>query len=664
GPGVGRRCRARATGAAEPQYIGSGGLFGLAVDGDVAWIEDDMFGVLAAYDLTDPTQPTEIARLMLPPVEGLAFGRKLIAEQGLAIVSRGEAGGVLVDISTPEAPAIVATLPAESDNARFALDRDVGLAWSIEQGSEGSLLCQYGIADPSDPQALGCQELEGISARTIVPHDGEVLLGGDSLSRWHPGGATVFARWVLEGQTVSITQDMAWHGATQRLAMGRGLVGATVYDLPGVDPPSAPTFVVGGLKADHVLVDAQRIVVAEAADLWSIPLDTVTSSSPQPATPTGALFTWDIHVDGPWAWLALNGALGVMDIASQQEPTVVATAPAEGIATGVHVADQVAWLASDQVYTFDVSSPMEPVLLGSYATFNSTDVRVQGDRAFVLAKEEGVLVLDAQTPEAPPLLERLPLQGRWPIDIALTEDLLIVSHGGSVSLFDISDPNATEQLAVIDAFLDPMLAQGLALDAERNLLYVADGSDDEPALRTYDLTSPEQPVLISHVPSPWPLTHVLRLGANGLIYGLSSSGVAIFEHVEGGRLAPRGFQSTAFESLGEALGLSVDADGSAWAAVKYAGVSQVRILEGTWDEDYVQVAPGQVLTWTARGWTPGYGLSCASTAGACEVILGPEGQEATVRWTAPPDPGDHEVGLVVGNLDDYQIVARDQVFVR
>ncbi|MEO1267674.1 MAG: hypothetical protein AAFX99_06225, partial [Myxococcota bacterium] len=126
----------------------------------------------------------------------------------------------------------------------------------------------------------------------------------------------------------------------------------------------------------------------------------------------------------------------------------------------------------------------------------------------------------------------------------------------------------------------------------------------------------------------------------------------------------RGFQSTAFESLGEALGLSVDADGSAWAAVKYAGVSQVRILEGTWDEDYVQVAPGQVLTWTARGWTPGYGLSCASTAGACEVILGPEGQEATVRWTAPPDPGDHEVGLVVGNLDDYQIVARDQVFVR
>lgn len=136
-----------------------------------------------------PPQPTGARRLVrIAELELGASAQAIVSANGIAYVGCGEAGVVIVDVSEPRAPEILARLDsvradalAYSEDRLFALARPAGL----EVGNK-SALTPIDVVDPRAPIALDSRPIDraccvaAAAARAVVGAGTALHIGADS----------------------------------------------------------------------------------------------------------------------------------------------------------------------------------------------------------------------------------------------------------------------------------------------------------------------------------------------------------------------------------------------------------------------------------------------------------------------------------------------------
>ena len=113
-----------------------------------------------------------------------------------------------------------------------------------------------------------------------------------------------------------------------------------------------------------------------------------------------------------------------------------------------HIVDQYAYFAGAQrgMYIFDMES--RTLLSELNMTGDALDIRVKGDYAYIVAKQEGLLIADISDKSNPVWLEENSLSTvGWAQAIDLESDYLVVGSGsGGVYLYDIGQDPARPRL--------------------------------------------------------------------------------------------------------------------------------------------------------------------------------------------------------------------------
>jgi len=91
-----------------------------------------------------------------------------------------------------------------------------------------------------------------------------------------------------------------------------------------------------------------------------------------------------------------NSGLQIVDIAEPQRPRLVGSYDTPGLAHGVAVAGDYAYLASGDLYIINIANPKAPYLAGDYHTpGGAISVAVAGNHCYV-ADDQGFLILQVE----------------------------------------------------------------------------------------------------------------------------------------------------------------------------------------------------------------------------------------------------------------------------
>jgi hypothetical protein len=111
----------------------------------------------------------------------------------------------------------------------------------------------------------------------------------------------------------------------------------------------------------------------------------------------------DVYVEGSYAYVADLG-LRIIDISNPSRPKQVAFHPTPGVAYGVHVTGEKAFIADDWcgVCVLDVSNVQKPHEISHLVTSGyAWDIQVSGSLAFVAAYDGGLRIVDVSDPAKP-----------------------------------------------------------------------------------------------------------------------------------------------------------------------------------------------------------------------------------------------------------------------
>ena len=201
---------------------------------------------------------------------------------------------------------------------------------------------------------------------------------------------------------VALTDDFAYV-----LQIGQGLQIMDVTDPAAAELrgnvmfPGASGYWGVAVAGNHALVVASDMGLG-VADI----------TDPDAPAVVGSLYlssnVWDVALLGDLA-IVTGGFpdFQVIDWSDPTAPTLVGSLETPGRATMVAVADGVVYIADESaLLAVDVSTPSDPVIVGSLPAINgdASRVVVDDDRAYVFGHYSGLMVVDVSNPAAPSLM--------------------------------------------------------------------------------------------------------------------------------------------------------------------------------------------------------------------------------------------------------------------
>ena len=219
-----------------------------------------------------------------------------------------------------------------------------------------------------------------------------------------------------------------------------------------------------------------------------------------------------------------NG-LKVVDVRDPSNPVIVGTFDAAGLVRRVRISadGSKAILLDSKWHTnpesesvlriLDVSSPSEPLLLGSYNLDEpALGLTLSSDEslAFIANSNNGIQVINIADPSNPYLAASFETEG-WAYDVSLSADqqTIYVADGpttdevyntpglsGGLSIYNISNLSQVSLVGKIDT---PNQTQSVTLSVDGNTAYVADSGG---GLLFVDIVNSAEPV-IKHVINTW-----------------------------------------------------------------------------------------------------------------------------------------------------------------
>lgn len=201
-------------------------------------------------------------------------------------------------------------------------------------------------------------------------------------------------------------------------------------------------------------------------------------------------FTTSLHKDAAtttaW-WDTVSASVGLFPF----EPEIVGTCDTPGIAGGVVVEGNQAYVADDihGLQVIDISDPGQPLLVGSCDTPGSAvDVFVAGHHAYVADSAFGLQVIDISDPAHPTRVGSCDTDG-FALDVTGAGDYVYIADGdGGLQVVDVRDPAHPVLSGVAST---PGFARGVALAGPFAIVAVAPSG-----LVAIDIRSPTDPTLV------------------------------------------------------------------------------------------------------------------------------------------------------------------------
>jgi hypothetical protein len=415
---------------ADVQYKGSygtpGSAYRVAVKGNYAYVAD-FDGGLQIINVTNRENP-----ILANSFDKISYAEDVYVDDKYAYVAGSGANFTIVDISTPEHPVLVNNCDTTSsygihisgktaymttysglsiidlnilDNPSIisvydalesatAVDVSGSYAYAV---SSVSGLQVINITDPANPSFVGTCSIPGASVHNIhVTENYAYVADGANGLRiidiTNPAAPYIADTCVTPGTAydVYVVGDYAYVADNSE-----GLHVVDIFNSEGAT-------IVGSVKLQtSTSFRAVHVsgVYAFVVDYWSGVLYKITIVSPTSPNISGwcLLSTYgnDVFVDGDYAYVAAAGGLEVISLTGTFR--VVGSADTRGIAWGVHVVGDYAYVATGYkgIQVVDVSSAASPLLVGACDTTGSTGgVHVTDSNVFAADGVMGLQIIE------------------------------------------------------------------------------------------------------------------------------------------------------------------------------------------------------------------------------------------------------------------------------
>jgi len=345
------------------------------------------------------------------------------------------------------------------------------------------------VSTPADPQVRGELQLpEGVNGLAISGSHAFVANGESGLRVIDistPATPTEVGILDTPGDAMTVVVS----GGLAYVADEEG--GLRIID---VSRPSDP-FEVGSFS-QHVWDVAVSGGIAYLAGSWG-GLRLIDVSTPSVPIEIGALDLdrhYAVAVSGGFAFISNAHYFRVIDVSTPSEPFEVGIL--DTAAWDIEIASSgIAYLASHHqgLRVIDVSTPSSPAEVGFFdSPDKALDVAVSGDLAYIADDTAGLRVVDVSFPAVPHEIGSFDAT-LYASAVAVSGDVAYVASGSHglhlINVSSLSSPFVTGK--------HPDWASVVAVSGR--YLYVGAGS----GLRVFDITSPETPVEVGYVETPW-----------------------------------------------------------------------------------------------------------------------------------------------------------------
>jgi hypothetical protein len=483
---------------------------------------------LRIYSLADPSNPLEVARL---PVTGGLRGSMELAGN-LLYAAAWTSGIMIIDVSSPSAPALVGSLPAPLFNGTPDMAKDVTVY------AAGPTIYAYvpyyytgiqviDVTNPAGPSLVSTVALE--NGMESVGRVGTTLVagGGDGVTLYdltNPAAPTLITTWLPSTTEAFYVEWVTLSGSTAYVC--DSVLGLFILDL---SLPASP--IVLGNRAPrgnpfHLALSSTMGLLAE--DFAGLTLLDVSDPSS-----IAQLGIWDasegqslaLWSDGTHAFVARqNEGLGILDVSPPSSPTEVGTwLLRNSYIYGVTVRDNLAFVAdrASNLYILDVSTPSAASLLGAYSKYGfQTTLSEDGRTLYYATGGGGLHILDVSAPGAPTLLgtwsHPVPCDGCSVRAVALNWPYAYLADGaGGLRVIDASDPAA------------PVLVASASTTGSALSVRYAEGHAfalSATALDVFDVSTPATPTKVSSLAVP---SFLGRLDLSGSVLAVSAGGTGV-----------------------------------------------------------------------------------------------------------------------------------------
>lgn len=411
-----------------------------------------IFTLLVSMARAQDCNEYEESLLWTATVELPGSAKGITLGAGYAFIAGRWGGGLqVVDVSTPENPAIVGSihvgLPCPNDVAVAG-----NYAYLADESSGLSIVC---VETPSEPYISGSISTPGV-AHGVAIHENYAFVadyehGLQVVDISDPGNPVI----VGNADTPVTAFDVAILGSYAYIADGFG--GLAVVD---INDPQAPAYLSN--------------------------LDTPHQSRA-------------ISIDGVHAYIA-DGSSGlqVVNITNPESPFIVGSNGEIGPSYGVVVSGGIALVATgyNGLETVSIADPSTPIRLGGIDTPGvSVDVAVLGDYAYVADSSTGGLqVINIEDKGSHELHSGVDTSGKA-IDVDIVGSFVYVAdYNAGLKIIDIADSVNPIQVGSEDT-------PGYAVDIEvsQGHAFIADWTS---GLQVVDISQPSNPVLVGDLGTP------------------------------------------------------------------------------------------------------------------------------------------------------------------
>ena len=301
--------------------------------------------------------------------------------------------------------------------------------------------------------------------------------------------------WVTELHIPSAAADLAINGNYLYIAAADS--GLQVVDISN---PSLPE-IVGDIQLPVALKIAVKDTLA-----YVVGLDLQIIDVSEPTTPEIAgtldLEAYSIHLTESLALVGSGAGFKVINVSDPSLPVVIGSSdPLPGYAAGLDVVGDLVFVAYGQTgfRVFNISDPSSPIWVNDTETFSqANDVVVIDGRAYLsigggglIGGKSGLEILDVTQPIAPSFVGTAPLPGGEMRVMTVSDNYVYGVGSGALFTFDVSNPTSP----LIELFQ----AGGLDIAVAENRAYIAGGTS---GFRVVDLSNPMSPALLGCLETP------------------------------------------------------------------------------------------------------------------------------------------------------------------
>ncbi len=439
--------------------------YDVAVSGNHLYIAGLADG-LQVVDISDPEAPVDVGGL---PTAGMAY---YVTVSGNYAYMTLDSGFQIVDVSDPSTPVAMGITSSTSLQGVSALRNAVVSGNHAFAAASWGGLVVIDVSSPASPSVIARLESPSANTVTVCGNHAWVL----DRNRLHAADISSLASVGMVGNVPAFTAlGVAVSG--HHAFVANGSAGLNVVD---VSTPQAPVIVgvadTPGFARNVAVAGSFAYVADGGPGLTIVDISTPASPSIQTTLATGNAF--DVKIVGNLAYVAANNTFKVVLISGPGSPAIVGSVPITAT-RDVAVAGNLAYVAADGspgqrgLYVVDVSNPTMPAVLGNLDLSGTDDVAVSGAFAYVAATQQ-VYVVDVSTPASPALVRTLPMV-RNPNDLLVQGHYLYVADGyitdGTVGVhvLDIAAPGDPVHIGDVNTFD----AHGIAVSGD--YAYVADG---------------------------------------------------------------------------------------------------------------------------------------------------------------------------------------------